>query len=183
MARGGFGVGSTPLAGVVTRLHIQEQVGHTKSEVGDLPRPNLGRAWRMSRACRRQCRLPPCPHPPRPPPSPAGSRPPRRARPRSSPPRWPGPPRSSPPQWPGPHGPRPPPAPPLHHGAGHAYPRPGDEDINYNTSTSRPAAPFPAPPDAPPPQAPPSSSSGPITQARARDLIFIMLLKNEGPEE
>ena len=58
-----------------------------------------------------------------------------------------------------------------------------DEDINYNTSMSTPAAPFPAPPDAPPPQAPPSSSSGPITRARARDLIFIMLLKNEGPEE
>ena len=58
-----------------------------------------------------------------------------------------------------------------------------DEDINYNTSTSTPAAPFPAPPDAPPPQAPPSSSSGPITRARARDLNFVMLLKNEGPEE
>jgi hypothetical protein len=28
-----------------------------------------------------------------------------------------------------------------------------------------------------------SSSSGPITRARARDLNFIMLLKNEGPEE
>ncbi|WVZ80713.1 hypothetical protein U9M48_028170 [Paspalum notatum var. saurae] len=52
-----------------------------------------------------------------------------------------------------------------------------DEDINYNTSTSTPAAPFPAPPDAP------SSSSGPITRAHARDLNFVMLLKNEGPEE
>ena len=52
-----------------------------------------------------------------------------------------------------------------------------DEDT---TSTSTPAAPSPAPPDAPPPQAPPS---GPITRARARELNFIMLLKNEGPEE
>ncbi|WVZ70625.1 hypothetical protein U9M48_019273 [Paspalum notatum var. saurae] len=45
-----------------------------------------------------------------------------------------------------------------------------DEDINYNTSTSTPAA-------------PPSSSARPITRARARDLNFVMLLKNEGPEE
>ncbi|WVZ97827.1 hypothetical protein U9M48_043337, partial [Paspalum notatum var. saurae] len=45
-----------------------------------------------------------------------------------------------------------------------------DEDINYNTSTSTPAA-------------PPSSSAGPITRAHARDLNFVMLLKNEGPEE
>ncbi|WVZ93706.1 hypothetical protein U9M48_039666 [Paspalum notatum var. saurae] len=58
-----------------------------------------------------------------------------------------------------------------------------DEDINYKMSTSTPAAPFPAPPDAPSPQAPPSSSSGPITRSRARDLNFVMLLKNEGPEE
>jgi hypothetical protein len=56
-----------------------------------------------------------------------------------------------------------------------------DEDINYNTSTSTPAAPFPATPDAPPPQAPPPS--GPITRARARELNFVMLLKNEGPKE
>jgi hypothetical protein len=56
----------------------------------------------------------------------------------------------------------------------------GDEDINYNTSMSTPAAPFPATPDAPPPQAPPS---GPITRARARELNFVMLLKNEGPKE
>jgi hypothetical protein len=56
-----------------------------------------------------------------------------------------------------------------------------DEDINYNTSTSTPAAPFPATPDAPPPQAPPPF--GPITRARARELNFVMLLKNEGPEE
>src|SRR6185503_3949225 len=52
-----------------------------------------------------------------------------------------------------------------------------DEDT---TSTSTPAAPSPASPDAPPPQAPPS---GPITRARARELNFVMLLKNEGPEE
>jgi hypothetical protein len=56
-----------------------------------------------------------------------------------------------------------------------------DEDINYNTSTSTPAALFPATPDAPPPQAPPPS--GPITRTRARELNFVMLLKNEGPEE
>jgi hypothetical protein len=62
-------------------------------------------------------------------------------------------------------------------------PTANDEDINYNTSTSTPAAPFPAPVDAPSPQAPGSSSSGPITRARATDLNFVMLLKNEGPEE
>ncbi|WVZ80840.1 hypothetical protein U9M48_028286 [Paspalum notatum var. saurae] len=45
-----------------------------------------------------------------------------------------------------------------------------DEDINYNTGTSTPAA-------------PPSSSAGPITRARARDLNFVMLPKKEGPEE
>ena len=56
-----------------------------------------------------------------------------------------------------------------------------DEDINYNTSMSTPAVPFPATPDASPPQAPPPS--GPITRARARELNFVMLLKNEGPEE
>jgi hypothetical protein len=49
-----------------------------------------------------------------------------------------------------------------------------DEDINYNMSTSTPAAPLPATPDAPPPQAPPPS--GPITRARARELNFVMLL-------
>jgi hypothetical protein len=58
-----------------------------------------------------------------------------------------------------------------------------DEDINYNTSMSTPAAPFLVPPDAPSPQALASSSSRPITQTRARDLNFVMLLKNEGPEE
>jgi hypothetical protein len=64
-----------------------------------------------------------------------------------------------------------------------SYDTPLDEDINYNTSTSTPATPFPVPPDAPSPQAPTSSSPGPITRARARELNFVMLLKNEGPEE
>ena len=50
-----------------------------------------------------------------------------------------------------------------------------DEDINTNTSTSTPAAPSPA-------QAPPLPP-GPVTRARARELNYIMLLKNEGPEE
>ena len=54
------------------------------------------------------------------------------------------------------------------------------EDDEDTTSTSTPAAPSLASPDAPPPQAPPS---GPITRARARELNFVMLLKNEGPEE
>jgi len=54
------------------------------------------------------------------------------------------------------------------------------EDDEDTSSTSTPAAPSPAPPDAPPPQAPPS---GPVTRARARELNFVMLLKNEGPEE
>jgi hypothetical protein len=64
----------------------------------------------------------------------------------------------------------------------------GDENINCNTSTTTPAAP---PPQAPlpssagptPPQAPLPSLAGPITRARARDLNFVMLLNNEGPEE
>jgi hypothetical protein len=60
---------------------------------------------------------------------------------------------------------------------------PSDEDIYYNTSMSTPAAPFPAPLDAPSPQALASFSSGPITRARARDLNFTTLLKNEGLEE
>jgi hypothetical protein len=63
-----------------------------------------------------------------------------------------------------------------------------DEDINCNASTTTPAAP---PPQAPlpssarptPPQAPLPSLAGPITRARARDLNFVMLLNNEGPEE
>ena len=64
-----------------------------------------------------------------------------------------------------------------------------DEDINYNTRTSTSAAPeaFQAPPT--PPGAPPlqaqalSPTLGPITRGRARELNYIMLLKNEGPEE
>ena len=50
-----------------------------------------------------------------------------------------------------------------------------DADINTNTSTSTPAAPSPA-------QAPPLPP-GPVTRARARELNYIMLLKNEGPED
>jgi hypothetical protein len=50
-----------------------------------------------------------------------------------------------------------------------------DEDITCNMSTTTPAA--------PPHQAPLPSLAGPITRARARDLNFVMLLKNEGPEE
>ncbi|WVZ97673.1 hypothetical protein U9M48_043187 [Paspalum notatum var. saurae] len=46
-----------------------------------------------------------------------------------------------------------------------------DEDINYNTSTSTPQAQASSP------------TLGPITRARARELNYIMLLKNEGPEE
>jgi hypothetical protein len=54
-----------------------------------------------------------------------------------------------------------------------------DEDTTYNTSTPTPAA---SPPDQAPssPQAPPP---GPITRARARELNFVMMLKNEGPED
>jgi hypothetical protein len=48
-----------------------------------------------------------------------------------------------------------------------------DEDITMSTTT----------PAAPPHQAPHPSLAGPITRARARDLNFVMLLKNEGPEE
>jgi hypothetical protein len=48
-----------------------------------------------------------------------------------------------------------------------------DEDITISTTT----------PAAPPHQAPLPSLAGPITWARARDLNFVMLLKNEGPEE
>jgi hypothetical protein len=63
-----------------------------------------------------------------------------------------------------------------------------DEDINCNMSTITPAAP---PPQAPlpssarptPPQALLPSLAGPITRAHARDLKFITLLNNEGPEE
>ena len=48
-----------------------------------------------------------------------------------------------------------------------------DEDTTMITTT----------PAAPPHQAPLPSLAGPITRARARDLNFVMLLKNEGPEE
>jgi hypothetical protein len=48
-----------------------------------------------------------------------------------------------------------------------------DEDITMSTTT----------PAAPPHQAPLPSLAAPITWARARDLNFVMLLKNEGPEE
>jgi hypothetical protein len=50
-----------------------------------------------------------------------------------------------------------------------------NEDITCNMSTTTPAA--------PPHQAPLPSLAGPITWAYARDLNFVMLLKNEGPEE
>jgi hypothetical protein len=48
-----------------------------------------------------------------------------------------------------------------------------DEDITMSTTT----------PAAPAYQTPLPSLAGPITRARARDLNFVMLLKNEGPEE
>jgi hypothetical protein len=48
-----------------------------------------------------------------------------------------------------------------------------DEDTTMSTTT----------PAAPPHQAPLPSLAGPITRACARDLNFVMLLKNEGPEE
>jgi hypothetical protein len=57
-----------------------------------------------------------------------------------------------------------------------------DEDINTNTSTSTPAAPSPAQAPSSPVQAPPLPP-GPVTQAHARELNYIMLLKNEGPED
>jgi hypothetical protein len=71
------------------------------------------------------------------------------------------------------------------------------EDTNYITRTSTPATPeaprtstlaAPEAPQAPstPLGAPPTQTSvpppGPITRARARELNYIMLLKNEGPE-
>ena len=49
----------------------------------------------------------------------------------------------------------------------------GDEDITMSTTT----------PAAPQHQAPPPSLAGPITRAHARDLNFVIVLKNEGPEE
>jgi hypothetical protein len=48
-----------------------------------------------------------------------------------------------------------------------------DEDITMSTTTLA----------APPHQAPLPSLAGPITRARAKDLNFVMLLKNEGPQE
>ena len=57
-----------------------------------------------------------------------------------------------------------------------------DEDINTNTSTSTPAAPSLAQAPSSPVQAPPLPP-GPVTRARARELNYIMLLKNEGPED
>jgi hypothetical protein len=44
-----------------------------------------------------------------------------------------------------------------------------DEDINPDKGTTTPTKPAQAP-------------SGPLTRARARELNFIMILKNEGPE-
>jgi hypothetical protein len=44
-----------------------------------------------------------------------------------------------------------------------------DEDINLNKGTATPTKPAQAP-------------LGPLTQARARELNFVMILKNEGPE-
>jgi hypothetical protein len=57
-----------------------------------------------------------------------------------------------------------------------------DEDINTNMSTSTPAAPSPAQAPSSPVQVP-LLPPGPVTRARARELNYIMLLKNEGPEE
>jgi hypothetical protein len=55
-----------------------------------------------------------------------------------------------------------------------------DEDT---TRTSTPATPQ-APPITPPPRAPTVDHPvGPITRARAGELNFIMLLRNEGPAE
>jgi hypothetical protein len=44
-----------------------------------------------------------------------------------------------------------------------------DEDINLDKGTATPTKPAQAPP-------------GPLTRARARELNFVMILKNEGPE-
>jgi hypothetical protein len=44
-----------------------------------------------------------------------------------------------------------------------------DEDINLDKGTATPTKPAQAPP-------------GPLTRARAHELNFIMILKNEGPE-
>jgi hypothetical protein len=50
----------------------------------------------------------------------------------------------------------------------------GDEDNTHNMSMTTPTT--------RPHQAPLPSLDGPITRAHARDLNFVMLLKNEGPE-
>jgi hypothetical protein len=57
-----------------------------------------------------------------------------------------------------------------------------DEDINTNTSTSTLAAPSPAQAPSSLVEAPPLPP-GPVTRARARELNYIMLLKNKGPED
>jgi hypothetical protein len=44
-----------------------------------------------------------------------------------------------------------------------------DEDLNPNKGVDTPTEPAQAPP-------------GPLTRARARELNFVMILKNEGPE-
>jgi hypothetical protein len=54
-----------------------------------------------------------------------------------------------------------------------------DEDMNTDTSTSTSTAPASASPE----DTLQASSSGPITWARARELNYILLLKNEGREE
>jgi hypothetical protein len=48
-------------------------------------------------------------------------------------------------------------------------PKHSDEDINPDTGTVLPTTPAEEPP-------------GPLTRARARELNFVMILKNEGPE-
>ena len=62
-----------------------------------------------------------------------------------------------------------------------------DEDTTYNTSTSTPATLSTSTRATSSPEQAPSSlqapPSGPITQARARELNFVMMLKNEGPED
>ena len=63
---------------------------------------------------------------------------------------------------------------------------PADEDTTYNTSTSTPATPSTSTPVTSSPEQAPSSPqappSGPVTRSRARELNFVMMLKNEGPE-
>jgi hypothetical protein len=57
--------------------------------------------------------------------------------------------------------------------------REGEDDVD-TTSTFTPAAPSPTPTMAAPSSGPPF---GPITRARARELNFVMMLKNEGLED